>query len=75
MKDPNLSKWVSAAVTPQDKALLRSIAFLYGSSGESAAVRRLIREEARRRGLLVDMPGTPLQVPQDAQTAQTVQVG
>ena len=60
MKDPNLSKWVSAAVTPQDKELLRRIAHIYGSPGESATVRRLIREEALRRGLVVDVPPTPL---------------
>ena len=59
MKDPNLSKWVSAAVTPQDKEMLRRIAHIYGSPGESATVRRLIREEALRRGLLVDAPPTP----------------
>jgi hypothetical protein len=64
MKDPNLTKWVSAAVTPQDKELLRRIAHIYGSSGESATMRRLIREEARRRGLLVDLPQVPRQVVQ-----------
>ena len=59
MKDPNLSKWVSAAVTPQDKEMLRRISHIYGSPGESATVRRLIREEALRRGLVVDASPTP----------------
>ena len=66
MKDPNLSKWVSAAVTPQDKEMLRRIAHIYGSPGESATVRRLIREEALRRGLVVDLSPAPQPVAQDS---------
>ena len=65
MKDPNLSKWVSAAVTPQDKEMLRRIAHIYGSPGESATVRRLIREEALRRGLVVDGASAPQPVAQE----------
>lgn len=54
MKSASLKAWISAAATLQDKELLRRIAELDGHAGESAALRRLIREEGRRRGLLLD---------------------
>jgi len=52
MRKQRLNEWIALAATEQDKDLLRRIAELDGSPGASATVRRLIRDEARRRGLL-----------------------
>lgn len=52
MRKQRLNEWIALAATEQDKDLLLRIAELDGSPGASATVRRLIRDEARRRGLL-----------------------
>lgn len=44
-----LDKWIALAATKHDIALLTAISKLDGDAGKSATVRRLIREEARRR--------------------------
>lgn len=46
--------WISLAATPEDKALLTAIAKRDGNSSQSATVRRLIREEAARRGIVTE---------------------
>lgn len=48
-----LTTWISLAATPEDKQLLERLAKRGGNMSQSAMVRRLIREEAIRRGLLV----------------------
>lgn len=52
----NLMTWVTTQVTPADKALLgemaRQDAYETGTvANQSATLRRLIRQEAQRRGL------------------------
>ena len=48
-----LTTWISLAATPEDKQLLERLAKRGGNMSQSAMVRRLIREEAIRCGLLV----------------------
>ena len=45
--------FITLAATPEDKALLAAIARQDGSASQSAIVRKLIRDEARKRGLTV----------------------
>ncbi len=54
-----LNEWIRLVATPQDKELLRQIAAQDGDPGQSATVRRLIRDEARRRGLIPPAGSTP----------------
>lgn len=48
-----LTTWISLAATQEDKQLLERLAKQDGNMSQSAMVRRLIRAEALRRGLLV----------------------
>ena len=45
----SLNRWITLAATESDLAILNKIAEQDGDAGKSATVRRLIREEARRR--------------------------
>lgn len=49
-----LTSWISLAATQEDKTLLERLAKRSGNMSQSAMVRRLIREEAIRAGLLVE---------------------
>jgi hypothetical protein len=49
-----LTTWITLGATPHDKVLLDRIATQDGESSMSAVVRRLIRQEAARRGIAVD---------------------
>lgn len=44
-----LNKWIALVATESDLALLNEIAKQDGDAGKSATVRRLIRDEAKRR--------------------------
>ena len=48
--------FITLAATPEDKALLAAIAKQDGNSSQSAVVRRLIREEAKRRSITGEVP-------------------
>lgn len=57
VNEPNITDsgaWISLSATPQDKLLLAEIAKQDGNASQSATVRRLIRQEAQRRGIVVD---------------------
>lgn len=46
-------KWIALVATEHDIALLSAIAKQDGDAGKSATIRRLIRDEARRRNISV----------------------
>lgn len=52
--------WITLAATPQDKLLLAEIAKQDGNASQSATVRRLIRQEAQRRGIVVIESNEPI---------------
>lgn len=58
-----LNKWIHLIATEGDNALLERIARQDGHASKSATVRRLIREEAQRRGLETpaEQPDTALE--------------
>jgi len=63
-----LEDFVRIRLNPKDKAQLRILAEQDGDAGMSATLRRLIRQEAARRGLTVNGQGsTPESAPADAQ--------
>lgn len=51
-----LNKWIALVATEDDLTMLNAIAKQDGDAGKSATVRRLIREEARRRQIEVTEP-------------------
>ncbi len=51
-----MTSWIRLVATEQDKRLLRAISRRNGDAGFSATVRRLIREEALRLGLVEPEP-------------------
>ena len=51
-----MTSWIRLVATEQDKRLLRAISRRNGDAGFSATVRRLIREEALRLGLMEPEP-------------------
>lgn len=53
VNETELTKWISLAATPMDKALLSEIARRNGRASESATIRRLIQEEAKRQGIVL----------------------
>ena len=55
-----INNFIRLAATPEDKRLLERLAKRSGNMSQSAMVRRLIREEAIRAGLLVET-SEPLQ--------------
>lgn len=56
-----LTTWISLAATPEDKQLLERLAKRGGNMSQSAMVRRLIRQEAARRGVVApDADAAPL---------------
>lgn len=54
--------FITLAATPEDKAYLAAIARQDGNASQSATVRRLIRQEAARRGITVDEQPTTIQI-------------
>lgn len=59
MNDPGVTTWISASITELDKALLQRLTemdeYETGTSGnQSATIRRLIRQEAKRRKVTVE---------------------
>lgn len=50
------NKWVRVLITSADKTVLRQISEFNGSMSEASTVRRLIRDEGRRLGLLSSSP-------------------
>lgn len=53
-----LNNWISASITDQDKAMLAAITRLDSqetgtADNQSATIRRLIRQEARRRKIVI----------------------
>ncbi len=51
-----MTSWIRLVATEQDKRLLRAISRRNGDAGFSATVRRLIREEALRLGIVEAEP-------------------
>ncbi len=47
--------FITLAATPEDKALLAAIAKQDGNASQSATVRKLIRDEAKRRGIEAEL--------------------
>lgn len=47
----NMTEWIRLVATPQDKQMLEAIKLDNGDDTISSTVRRLIRVEAKRRGL------------------------
>ena len=63
------TEWIRLVASPTDKALLEAIAADNGDDSISAAVRRLIRQEAKRSGIvptIVDFTATPAAAPVSA---------
>ena len=57
VSQPNITDsgaWISLSATPEDKVLLAEIAKQDGNASQSATIRKLIRDEAKRRGIAVD---------------------
>lgn len=50
------NKWVRVLITSADKRVLRQISEFNGSMSEASTVRRLIRDEGRRLGILSASP-------------------
>lgn len=53
MKTLRRDNWIQAWATEREKELLRRIAEADGDANMSATVRRLIRDEAQRKGITV----------------------
>ena len=53
------TEWIRLVASPTDKALLEAIAADNGDDSISAAVRRLIRQEAKRIGVVPLVDSTP----------------
>lgn len=49
----NTSEWLRIVATENDRALLNEIARHDGDASMSATIRRLIRDEAKRRGIQI----------------------
>lgn len=62
VNEPNgLTTFINVAATPADKQLLELLARQDGNMSQSAMVRRLIRQEAARRGAVApDADAAPL---------------
>lgn len=50
----SMTAWIRLVATEQDRQLLEQISKRNGDAGFSATVRRLIREEALRTGIVTD---------------------
>ncbi len=59
----SLSEFITLAASPTDKALLIAIANEDGDTSQSAIVRRLIRQEAKRRGITIPTATTEVSQP------------
>lgn len=58
MNEPGVTNWVSASITDVDKAILAEITRQDGQEtgtvgNQSATIRRLIRQEAKRRKIVI----------------------
>ena len=60
-----MTSWIRLVATEQDKRLLRAISRRNGDAGFSATVRRLIREEALRLGIVEPEPLLQDALPRD----------
>ena len=60
-----MTSWIRLVATEQDKRLLRAISRRNGDAGFSATVRRLIREEALRLGIVESEPLLQDALPRD----------
>jgi hypothetical protein len=55
MNEPK-TEWIRLVCTPTDKAMLEAISADNMDDGLSSTVRKLIRQEAKRRGITVTEP-------------------
>lgn len=64
------TEWIRLVASPTDKALLEAIASSNGDESISAAVRRLIRQEARRNGIVSSVDSTAAAVDRATRPAE-----